>query len=686
MFATVVYLAASLVLTNASQLAQACRMRTLGASFELRCTVTYPLGRGGSLFAAEDGTGAIMLHAYPSVHPDFTFEPGDEIVASGVCDRSLNGHGLARCKALRKIGHSRAHSPQDVSVETFKSGAVDGRMVRIRGIVREVFLDEIDSGFVFLVLCCGRDTVYAACSVKEQSLSDLKKLTDADISVAGLCANNDVGTRGQLGHLVHFNGMDSIEVHTLPPTDPFLAPLLSDMKNLEPEQVSITGRRRLIGRVLAVWSGSHALLEDESGALHSAEFSSGPLPTLNDTIEVVGTPETDLYRVNLSSSIWRPHDGTDLPKSIPEEVAFKSLHTDDRGLPCINPLVHGKVARCTGKVIETSSNADGARLLTLKVGERSIPVDAYGIPDAFQTITVGCTLDVSGVCIVETETWRPYARFPHAKGVTLVPRTGEDVRVLARPPWWTPTRLLAVIGSLLAALLGILVWNRILNRLVERRSRQLFREQVAHAGDKLKVGERTRLAVELHDSLSQTLTGVSFQIDAAERARTKDPSRIAKHLAIAKRTLTSCREELRNCLWDLRNNALEDADAADAIRRTIEPHIAEAAATIDFDVPRAKLSDNTFHAVLCIIRELAVNAVRHGSARHIAIRGEIADGHLACSVTDDGTGFDPGNRPGMDEGHFGLLGISERINTLGGTLQIDSAKGHGATVRFTIST
>jgi len=233
-------------------------------------------------------------------------------------------------------------------------------------------------------------------------------------------------------------------------------------------------------------------------------------------------------------------------------------------------------------------------------------------------------------------------------------------------------------------LIAFVVWNRILRRLIERRSQQLFREQVAHASSDLKIGERTRLAVELHDSLSQTLTGVSFQIDAAEKARQRDPLRVEKHLSIAKRTLQSCREELRNCLWDLRNNALEETDTATAIRRTVEPHLGEAELVLDMQVSRAKLSDNTFHSILCILRELAVNAVRHGTARHVAIDGRLTAGTLTFSVVDDGCGFDPDNHPGMDEGHFGLQGISERIDTLGGDMSISSVANEGTTVTFSL--
>ena len=80
----------------------------------------------------------------------------------------------------------------------------------------------------------------------------------------------------------------------------------------------------------------------------------------------------------------------------------------------------------------------------------------------------------------------------------------------------------------------------------------------------LKTGERTRLAVELHDSLAQNLTGVAMEIEAAIRSGGDGAS---PHLTIADKALKSCRTELRNALWDLRNQALEEPVMKDAIRR-----------------------------------------------------------------------------------------------------------------------
>ena len=85
-----------------------------------------------------------------------------------------------------------------------------------------------------------------------------------------------------------------------------------------------------------------------------------------------------------------------------------------------------------------------------------------------------------------------------------------------------------------------------------------------------------------------------------------------------------------------------------------------------------------------MIRELVINAVRHGEARHVDVRGDLDSQQLVFSVTDDGKGFNPENRPGQRDGHFGLQGIQERLNRLDGHMDITSTPGSGTCVTITI--
>ena len=657
-----------------------------GAPFLLRGTV---LSVFGNKFALETCDGKVELTPDGPI-TNLLVAAGDHVTVAG--HLFLSSIHMKRLAATNIVitGKSPPRQPLDVHVRDFFHHDLDYLPVRVSGVITDTFPDEVDPRYQFLTLGADGKSIPLCLKVNDRTQELIGRLLNAKVRITGICKpNNNDGWRVYQGRLLSA-GTRGIEILEPAPEDPFSAEPLDIAANIDPDEIAQTGQRSVRGKVIAVWHGDRFLLatrQQDNNIIQSVLARGTRPPACGAYVTAVGYPATDLFHITLNNAIWRSEDKP-LPVPAdpkPEFVTARQLLLDNHGRPQFQAPYHGHLVTIRGvaRSIPTTDPVEGK--LHLEDGGYDVPVDFSPIPDALDSLSIGCTLQITGICLMEVDTWKPTAPFPRVKGFVIIPRTPDDIRVISRPPWWTPGRLLVVIGSLLAALLGIIIWNRILNRLVERRSRELLREQAGRVGDRLKVGERTRLAVELHDSLSQTLTGVSFQIDAAEQARQKDPSQIKRYLDVARQTLQSCREELRNCLWDLRNNALEEADAEVAIRKTVEPQIGDAELAIDFNVPRQKFTDNTFHAILCIVRELAVNAVRHGQARRITVRGGLTDGRLALSVTDDGCGFDPDRRPGAEEGHFGLLGVAERVETLGGTLDIKSSPVNGTTVSIVIS-
>lgn len=254
-----------------------------------------------------------------------------------------------------------------------------------------------------------------------------------------------------------------------------------------------------------------------------------------------------------------------------------------------------------------------------------------------------------------------------------------------KPSWWTSQRIFIAITAVSVLLLLTLTWNMSLRVLVNRRGRELLREKVARLGSTLRIDERTRLAVELHDSVAQNLSGVSLQVDAALRNERLNPEKARANLVLASAILKSSREELRNCLWDLRCRALDEPDMEGAIRQTLRPILNDVELEIRFNVPRKKLSDNTAHAVLRIIRELVSNSIKHGKATKIAIAGALDGERLKFSVSDNGCGFDAAKSPGPADGHFGLAGIRERLRGFAGAMHIESQNEKGTRTVISMS-
>ena len=674
------------VVRSAAELDAALKEERIGARFDITATVTYPCNSICCTFAVEDASGAVVLRE-DAFFPKCPMKAGDRVRITGSTFKYMeSGSVAASDNKAHIISHGPPPTPVETSIPELLEGRHVNRLVRLCGTVRDAFVDEIDPLWGYLVLQDAGRTFYATCASPSPDVRALNALVGARIRLTGLYNPYIVGSRRTGGLQMLFSGLDAIDIVQPAPANPFDVPLLGSERELREAIVTGMGRRRAVGRVVAVWHGDRMLLRTSDGRTVRVDLQERNPPEFGAVIECVGIPETDLYRFNLSRAVWRPASPEEaiLQESEPEGISASQLLTDRNGVPAVQVRYHGKPVRITGIVRSLPAPNHPYDRLGLECDRIIVPVDASACPAAFDGVEIGCIVEVSGVCLIETENWRPNAPFPHVEGVAVVVRTPADVRIVSRPPWWTPERLLSVIGALLAAIAGIFAWNRSLNRLAERRGRELTAETLARATSEMKVGERTRLAVELHDSLSQNLTGVSLEVATAAKLATRDTAKTLHHLDIAEKSLKSCRDELRNCIWDLRNYALDEKDMDGAVRRTLAPFVDGVALVVRFNVPRETLPDNTVHSLLRIIRELVQNAIGHGHAKTIRIAGCVDGDALLFSVEDDGCGFDPDRRPGVRDGHFGLQGIRERMNRFGGKMTIESEIGRGSKISISL--
>jgi len=569
---------------------------------------------------------------------------------------------------IRFLGQGAVSPPLAIPIEDLDEDHHDLVSVDTEGTVVEVSPDEIDERFDILLLKDGA----AVLPLFIPTMPQFRDLTGARVRVTARYNRLASGFRRFSGPFLLAERPDDLQIVTPPPSDPTDVPELDPGDFRTPREIARMDIRSMSGRVLAAWEDGRLMLRVGGVVVNVRLMRGVPLPPCGAWIKVAGSPEVDLYRINLTRARW---------KSVPTAVQ----ETDDQPLavtagmllrggndtPQSDCRYHGRLVRLTGRLAFLPAAEDRNRRFDLYADGCRIPVDISGCPDVLNGLAAGSTVEVTGRCFLETDVWRSDNVLPRIRETVLIVRTQADIRVVRRPDWWTPQRLLFVIIGLIVLMSGCLAWIRVLNRLVERRGRQLYRAEIERASSALRIDERTRLAVELHDSLSQSLTGVALQINAGRSD-------------LAANTLKSCREELRNCLWDLRNNAIDAESMDEAIRQTLEPHLGAASLVIRFNVPRSMLTDNTAYAILRIIRELAVNGLRHGRATQIRIAGCREPGRLLFSVGDNGCGFDPSRHPGIAEGHFGLQGVFERVASLGGHFSICSQPDKGTKSTVTL--
>lgn len=565
-----------------------------------------------------------------------------------------------------------------VNARQIQSGEHNGKTVSVRGSVVSVVRDEIDNDYNWIIMDTPFGKIYAAADERSRPLEELKKLTDSEIELTGL-AYQFTSWRSFLGNMISFGYGHDGEITVLQPApdDPFSVPDMDTDNALH--------RRKTAGRVVAVTSEHFFLRATNQSILRVNPADDIPFPEVGLAVTVSGFPKHGQSTPQLDNAVWRlEKDSAESPETA-ESIDVSSLYVEEGNRRYANNSLCGKVIKLVG-IIEAApvQNALTPAALFLNCSGTSIKIDLSGLGDIKRkTPPVGSTVEIAGLCYADFSSTEGNPVFPRLEGFTLIPRTNGDIRILRSAPWWTPIRLLVLIGVLIVVIGLFAGWIIALRIVSARRARALAREQIASARAEFKVEERTHLAVELHDSLSQTLTGVALQIDAAAGANDESAKRF---LSTARNMLASCRQELNGCLWDLRSRTFEEKDMTEAVQRTLTPHLGSAKLTVRFNVPRKELSEATAHAVLRVVRELGVNAVKHGHAANIKVAGEFHDDIISFSVQDDGQGFDPNTAPGPAQGHFGLQGIRERLNDFNGTLRCDSEPGQGAKFIVTLHT
>lgn len=232
--------------------------------------------------------------------------------------------------------------------------------------------------------------------------------------------------------------------------------------------------------------------------------------------------------------------------------------------------------------------------------------------------------------------------------------------------------LLSHVASLLAAAIEHAALFRELEAKEEALQRMIKRTVAAQEE------ERRRVATEIHDGVTQQLISIWYRVQACERLLERDVSEARAELEVAKSLIGEALNEARAAIYDLRPATLDDLGLVPAIealtRRTFGPDVEVNVAT---DVA-PDLPTHLETAMYRICQELLNNVRKHAGAGHVEVNLESGPDQLRMVVIDDGKGFDVGAyntiRP---ETSFGLAGVHERVEMVGGRLDLTSEIGRG---------
>jgi ligand-binding sensor domain-containing protein len=196
------------------------------------------------------------------------------------------------------------------------------------------------------------------------------------------------------------------------------------------------------------------------------------------------------------------------------------------------------------------------------------------------------------------------------------------------------------------------------------------------------LGERNRIAREIHDTLAQGLTGISLQLELVAKMLSVSTDVAKTHLNQARMLARECLTDARRSVWDLRSQSLENSDLPSSLSASAR-RLTENTGThaqIRVSGPYRRIDPAIEGNLLRIGQEAINNAVKHARAGLIDVGLEFDPGIVRLSVRDDGCGFDGNGSSPSEEGHFGLLGMRERATQIGGKLTVSSDRGSGTEI------
>jgi signal transduction histidine kinase/ligand-binding sensor domain-containing protein len=194
--------------------------------------------------------------------------------------------------------------------------------------------------------------------------------------------------------------------------------------------------------------------------------------------------------------------------------------------------------------------------------------------------------------------------------------------------------------------------------------------------------ERARLAREIHDTLAQGFVGISSQLDAVAMCMPDESRPARKYLDMARRMARHSLTEARRSVMDLRASVLEGQDLAAALESGMRIWTAGSGMDVKVEVsgPQPPLPEEMEQNLLRIAQEAVTNIVKHAGATNVWIKLHTEAKRLYLRVADNGRGFEQGGAFSSQDGHFGLIGMRERAERLGGELTLASHPGEGTQV------
>lgn len=634
-----------------------------GYPVKVKAVVTFYRQNIWRELTIQDASGGIYVTNTSPKH--YKLKAGDLVEVTGVSGPGSYAPVIILSN-LTLLGRAPLPAAVEVPVEQLFSGSEDCQWLQVRGTVRSVSKLRTDGAYMMqFALSTTGGIITARVPVYDAAFA--RRLVDSEITVRGACMTFFNNRRQMTGIRLAVPSQEQIEITKAAPDNPFVSPLraINSLHQFDPK--AATGHRvRVQGIVLLYEPGQSLFIRDTTQGLWVRTKQSIPL-TPGDHVEVLGFPANGEYSPTLEDAIYRKTASGPAPVPIPltVEEARRGIHD-------------ANLVQMEGQLVEWVQTPNEHVLIvqdkdsTYRAYLSKTNAPAFNPPSQFSQIRL------AGICLVQvgTQKWPQTFR--------LLLRSPEDVLTLRPAPWWNRTRALMALGGTIVLCLLALIWIITLKLQVSQQT-AVIQEKVEREA---VLEERTRIAREFHDSVEQQLGAILLQLQAARSRLQTSPEYSRRTLHLIESMLRHTQSETRHSVWGLRARALENGNLGTALSATASYVTNGSTSQIHVCVtgdPRP-LPGQVESQLLRIGQEATSNAVKHAHASSIHVELQYQTDAVRLIVSDDGQGFQLDSAPSGTAGHFGLLGMRERAEKIGGELLISSAPGQGAKIQITVAT
>ena len=645
-------------LTTAAEVHQLKREEAeRGYPVEIQGVVTCVLPEHQA-FTLQDATRGLYIVDQSTNRP-FLPRVGEFLKITGVTDPSLFAP-IVNAQQVASLGTGRLPEPLRPTWDQLINGSLDAQYVELQGVITAVSSNGV-------TLLTRDDRIKLELRGEGLTPETLAHYEDALVRVRGcLFASWDYVTHEvRLGE-VRIYGAD-ISVDQPPPPDLFDLPskTASELFLFDPRANGFQ-RVKVTGQVIHV-RGTECFMSDGKNGLRfitkkPAELQAG------DQVEVVGFPELRGAVPLLREAVARQTGHAPLPPA-------KLLASDN----LIQSDYDATRVKLTG-VLAGIRRTPAEQILEIHNGLRTFVARLDGQNEKVEALPPGSQLELTGTY---SGSGGNKAVGQDISAFELLLNSPADIRVLARPPWWTLERLLIIMGALAGVLVITVLWITQLHRQVEERTRQLtaqIRERQFVEQQRAMERERARVAQDLHDELGSGLTEISMLVTVAGSTSGNGGGPHLEQIDDRARQMVTALDEI---VWAInpKHDSLASLVSYSCLYADRFLKLASIRCRLKgaVNMPDRTVNPVHRHELFLAFKEALTNVVRHSGAAEVRLGFQLIGDRLRLSIADNGGGLGAEN---SKQGSDGLDNMRLRVEKMGGRFAITSEPGRGTTLRF----